>query len=122
MSFDCTVLTMFPDAFPGPLGVSLIGTACTEQGHRRRPGRLQKLRHRDDPHPAQRDTHDSGEPLRRADPAQLGQDRRPGPAPTGAACSDRRPTAAGRRPRAPTAAGTSPGGVPLAPRPAQDPR
>ncbi|ODT89470.1 tRNA (guanosine(37)-N1)-methyltransferase TrmD [Phenylobacterium sp. SCN 70-31] len=27
MSFDCTVLTMFPEAFPGPLGVSLIGTA-----------------------------------------------------------------------------------------------
>ena len=32
MSFDCTVLTMFPDAFPGPLGVSLIGTAWREQG------------------------------------------------------------------------------------------
>ncbi|MGA0605830.1 tRNA (guanosine(37)-N1)-methyltransferase TrmD [Phenylobacterium sp. VNQ135] len=31
MSFDCTVLTMFPDAFPGPLGVSLIGTAWREQ-------------------------------------------------------------------------------------------
>ncbi|PZQ62255.1 MAG: tRNA (guanosine(37)-N1)-methyltransferase TrmD [Phenylobacterium zucineum] len=30
MSFDCTVLTMFPDAFPGPLGVSLIGTAWRE--------------------------------------------------------------------------------------------
>ncbi|WP_337185737.1 tRNA (guanosine(37)-N1)-methyltransferase TrmD [Phenylobacterium sp.] len=27
MSFDCTVLTMFPEAFPGPLGVSLVGTA-----------------------------------------------------------------------------------------------
>jgi len=27
MTFDCTVLTMFPEAFPGPLGVSLIGTA-----------------------------------------------------------------------------------------------
>ena len=32
MPFDCTVLTMFPDAFPGPLGVSLIGTAWREQG------------------------------------------------------------------------------------------
>ena len=32
MSFDCTVLTMFPDAFPGPLGVSLIGTAWREAG------------------------------------------------------------------------------------------
>jgi len=32
MSFDATVLTMFPDAFPGPLGVSLIGTAWREQG------------------------------------------------------------------------------------------
>ncbi len=32
MAFDCTVLTMFPDAFPGPLGVSLIGTAWREQG------------------------------------------------------------------------------------------
>jgi tRNA (guanine37-N1)-methyltransferase len=32
MSFDVTVLTMFPDAFPGPLGVSLIGTAWREQG------------------------------------------------------------------------------------------
>lgn len=31
MSFDCTVLTMFPDAFPGSLGVSLIGTAWREQ-------------------------------------------------------------------------------------------
>jgi len=31
MSFDCTVLTMFPEAFPGPLGVSLIGTAWREQ-------------------------------------------------------------------------------------------
>ena len=30
MSYDCTVLTMFPDAFPGPLGVSLIGTAWRE--------------------------------------------------------------------------------------------
>ena len=30
MSFDCTALTMFPDAFPGPLGVSLIGTAWRE--------------------------------------------------------------------------------------------
>src|SRR5678815_98242 len=30
MAFDCTVLTMFPDAFPGPLGVSLIGTAWRE--------------------------------------------------------------------------------------------
>jgi tRNA (guanine37-N1)-methyltransferase len=32
MPFDCTVLTMFPEAFPGPLGVSLIGTAWREQG------------------------------------------------------------------------------------------
>jgi tRNA (guanine37-N1)-methyltransferase len=32
MSFDCSVLTMFPEAFPGPLGVSLIGTAGREQG------------------------------------------------------------------------------------------
>lgn len=32
MSFDCTVLTMFPEAFPGPLGVSLIGTAWRESG------------------------------------------------------------------------------------------
>jgi tRNA (guanine37-N1)-methyltransferase len=30
--FRATVLTMFPDAFPGPLGVSLIGTAWREQG------------------------------------------------------------------------------------------
>ena len=32
MPFDVTVLTMFPEAFPGPLGVSLIGTAWREQG------------------------------------------------------------------------------------------
>jgi tRNA (guanine37-N1)-methyltransferase len=32
MAFECTVLTMFPDAFPGPLGVSLIGTAWREAG------------------------------------------------------------------------------------------
>src|SRR3954471_19015866 len=32
MSFDVTVLTMFPEAFPGPLGVSLIGTAWRELG------------------------------------------------------------------------------------------
>jgi tRNA (guanine37-N1)-methyltransferase len=32
MSFKATVLTMFPEAFPGPLGVSLIGTAWTERG------------------------------------------------------------------------------------------
>ena len=32
MSFDVTVLTMFPEAFPGPLGVSLIGTAWRETG------------------------------------------------------------------------------------------
>ncbi|HWE99666.1 MAG TPA: tRNA (guanosine(37)-N1)-methyltransferase TrmD [Caulobacteraceae bacterium] len=31
MAFDVTVLTMFPDAFPGPLGVSLIGTAWREK-------------------------------------------------------------------------------------------
>ena len=32
MSFDATVLTMFPEAFPGPLGVSLIGTAWRDLG------------------------------------------------------------------------------------------
>lgn len=32
MPFDVTVLTMFPEAFPGPLGVSLIGSAWREQG------------------------------------------------------------------------------------------
>ena len=32
MPFTATVLTMFPDAFPGPLGGSLIGTAWKEQG------------------------------------------------------------------------------------------
>lgn len=32
MSFDVSVLTMFPEAFPGPLGVSLIGTAWRETG------------------------------------------------------------------------------------------
>jgi tRNA (guanine37-N1)-methyltransferase len=32
MSFSATVLTMFPEAFPGPLGVSLIGTAWRERG------------------------------------------------------------------------------------------
>jgi tRNA (guanine37-N1)-methyltransferase len=32
MSFDVSVLTMFPEAFPGPLGVSLIGTAWREMG------------------------------------------------------------------------------------------
>ena len=31
MTFVATVLTMFPEAFPGPLGVSLIGTAWREQ-------------------------------------------------------------------------------------------
>src|SRR5579875_1313708 len=31
MPFTVSVLTMFPEAFPGPLGVSLIGTARTEQ-------------------------------------------------------------------------------------------
>ena len=31
MPFVATVLTMFPEAFPGPLGVSLIGTAWREQ-------------------------------------------------------------------------------------------
>jgi tRNA (guanine37-N1)-methyltransferase len=31
MTFAATVLTMFPEAFPGPLGVSLIGTAWTER-------------------------------------------------------------------------------------------
>ena len=32
MPFTATVLTMFPEGFPGPLGVSLIGTAWREQG------------------------------------------------------------------------------------------
>jgi tRNA (guanine37-N1)-methyltransferase len=32
MPFAATVLTMFPEAFPGPLGVSLIGSAWKEQG------------------------------------------------------------------------------------------
>jgi tRNA (guanine37-N1)-methyltransferase len=32
MGFAATVLTMFPEAFPGPLGVSLIGAAWREQG------------------------------------------------------------------------------------------
>lgn len=32
MPFTATVLTMFPEAFPGPLGVSLIGTAWADQG------------------------------------------------------------------------------------------
>ncbi len=32
MPFLATVLTMFPEAFPGPLGVSLIGSAWREQG------------------------------------------------------------------------------------------
>jgi len=32
MPFDVTVLTMFPEAFPGPLGVSLIGSAWRERG------------------------------------------------------------------------------------------
>jgi tRNA (guanine37-N1)-methyltransferase len=31
MAFDVTVLTMFPDAFPGSLGVSLIGSAWREE-------------------------------------------------------------------------------------------
>ena len=31
MTFAATVLTMFPEAFPGPLGVSLIGAAWREQ-------------------------------------------------------------------------------------------
>ena len=31
MPFTATVLTMFPEAFPGALGVSLIGTAWREQ-------------------------------------------------------------------------------------------
>jgi len=31
MPFTATVLTMFPEAFPGPLGVSLIGSAWREQ-------------------------------------------------------------------------------------------
>jgi tRNA (guanine37-N1)-methyltransferase len=32
MTYAVSVLTMFPEAFPGPLGVSLIGTAWREQG------------------------------------------------------------------------------------------
>lgn len=32
MPFDVSVLTMFPEAFPGPLGVSLIGSAWRERG------------------------------------------------------------------------------------------
>ena len=32
MRFEASILTMFPEAFPGPLGVSLIGTAWREQG------------------------------------------------------------------------------------------
>lgn len=32
MPYTATVLTMFPEAFPGPLGVSLIGTAWRERG------------------------------------------------------------------------------------------
>ena len=32
MPFAVTVLTMFPEAFPGPLGVSLIGSAWRERG------------------------------------------------------------------------------------------
>ncbi len=32
MPFAVTVLTMFPEAFPGPLGVSLIGSAWREAG------------------------------------------------------------------------------------------
>ena len=32
MAFDVSVLTMFPEAFPGPLGVSLIGSAWREAG------------------------------------------------------------------------------------------
>jgi tRNA (guanine37-N1)-methyltransferase len=32
MTFAATVLTMFPEAFPGPLGVSVIGTAWRETG------------------------------------------------------------------------------------------
>jgi tRNA (guanine37-N1)-methyltransferase len=31
MTYLATVLTMFPEAFPGPLGVSLIGTAWRDQ-------------------------------------------------------------------------------------------
>ncbi|MBO9711100.1 MAG: tRNA (guanosine(37)-N1)-methyltransferase TrmD [Caulobacter sp.] len=31
MPFTATVLTMFPEAFPGPLGVSMIGTAWREE-------------------------------------------------------------------------------------------
>src|SRR5271154_3975696 len=32
MPYLATVLTMFPEAFPGPLGVSLIGTAWRDEG------------------------------------------------------------------------------------------
>ncbi|MGY6662993.1 MAG: tRNA (guanosine(37)-N1)-methyltransferase TrmD, partial [Glycocaulis sp.] len=30
MTFTATVLTLYPEAFPGALGVSLIGTALKE--------------------------------------------------------------------------------------------
>ena len=29
-AFSCTVLTLYPDMFPGPLGQSLAGTALQE--------------------------------------------------------------------------------------------
>src|SRR6201747_1089494 len=32
MAFVATILTLLPEAFPGPLGVSLIGSAWKEQG------------------------------------------------------------------------------------------
>ena len=32
MAFTATILTMFPEAFPGPLGVSLVGTSWREAG------------------------------------------------------------------------------------------
>ena len=39
------------------------------------------MRHRDDPDPAEREAHDGGEPLGRSGPAELGEDRSPGPDP-----------------------------------------
>ncbi|MGH7011657.1 MAG: tRNA (guanosine(37)-N1)-methyltransferase TrmD, partial [Caulobacteraceae bacterium] len=32
MAFEVSALTMVPEAFPGPLGVSLIGSAWREKG------------------------------------------------------------------------------------------
>ena len=38
MSWHATVLTLFPDMFPGPLGVSLAGKALTSGLWRLEPG------------------------------------------------------------------------------------